>query len=305
MSATARDERARGFALVLAAATLWSLGGLGIKSCDASPLAVAGFRSLFALPVLAVAAGRGLRHEAPALARRWPILAAAVAYTLTVTSFVVATKATTAANAIVLQYTGPAWVALLSWPMLRERVGARDAAALGLALVGMVVLVSGELAPGAAWGLGVALFSGVAFGAIPLFLRLEERLSHGATHLARAPTFAFLLGSLLTVAICLPEMITGAPTTRTGWAVLVGLGVVQIGAAYALYGAGVRRLRAVEASLVTMVEPLLNPIWVALGTGEIPGAAALVGGAAILAGVGVQATGAREPEDLADGADRR
>lgn len=278
---------------MLAAATLWSLGGLGIKLCDASPLAVAGWRSAFALPVLAFAVGRGFAREAPLLARRWPIVGAAVAYTLTVTSFVVATKATTAANAIVLQYTGPAWVAALSWPVLRERVGARDAAALVLALVGMVVIVSGELRPGAGWGIGVALFSGVAFGAIPLFLRLEERLSHGATHLARAPAFAFLVGSLLTVLLCAPAMWTGSPTTPTGWAVLVGLGVVQIGLAYTLYGMGVRRLRAVEASLVTMVEPLLNPLWVALGAAEVPGTAALIGGAAILAGVVVQATGPR------------
>jgi drug/metabolite transporter (DMT)-like permease len=276
---------------VFAAATLWSLGGLGIKACDASPLAVAGWRSAFALPVLTIAVGRGFAAEGPRLVRRWPLLGAAVAYMLTVTTFVVATKATTAANAIVLQYTGPAWVAALSWPMLRERVGARDAVALVLAVLGMIVLVSGELRADAAWGIGVALFSGVSFGAIPLFLRLEERLSHGATHLARAPAFAFLVGSVLTVLVCAPAMATGSPTTPKGWAVLVGLGVVQIGLAYTLYGAGVRRLRAVEASLVTMVEPLLNPLWVALGTGEVPGVAALIGGAAILSGVGVQATG--------------
>ena len=145
-----RSSRAGGVALVLVAAVLWSTGGLGIKSIDLPPLALAGWRGAFALPVLvgmvavrARSAG-GMPWKTLATSR-WAWLGAA-SYAVMLIAFVVATKLTTAADAIFIQYTSPVYVALLSWPLLRERVTWRDGVACVGVLAGMVLFFGEGLA---------------------------------------------------------------------------------------------------------------------------------------------------------------
>ena len=124
-----RRSRAVGVGLVLAAALLWSTGGVGIKAVEGPALAVAGWRGLFALPVLASLAAVRVRGagRAASLPLRGPwSWVGAASYAVMVICFVVATKWTTAANAIFIQYTSPVYVAILSWPLLRERVGWRE-----------------------------------------------------------------------------------------------------------------------------------------------------------------------------------
>lgn len=286
--------RAAGIAFTLVAALLWSLGGLGIKLVDASPLSIAGWRCAFALPVFVVAIGPAVvaRTGGRALRSRY-VWGAAVAYAVTLVSFVVATRLTTAANAIVLQYTGPIYVALLSGPVLGERIARKDVLALAGVVVGLVVFSLQDLSAAGRLGIAAALLSGVAFAALPLFLRLEL-LRGEAT--PGSSVMAILLGNALGAAACLPAMVGTPPADAPSWAIVAGLGLFQIGAAYLCYGAGVRRLRAVETSVVTTVEPVLNPVWVALGTGERPGPFAIVGGLVIVGSVALQgAWPARRP----------
>lgn len=283
---SAARMRALGIAFTLAAALLWSLGGVGIKLVDASPLSIAGWRCAFALPVFLIAIGPRVVARTGAVALRSPyVWGAAVAYAATLVTFVVATRLTTAANAIVLQYTGPVYVALLSGPVLGERIARKDVLALVGVVIGMVVFSLQELSADGRLGMAVGLLSGVSFAALPLFLRLELR--HGE----RTPgssVMAILLGNALGAAVCLPAMVGSPPADGASWAIVAGLGLFQIGVAYLCYGAGVRRLRAMETSLVTTVEPVLNPLWVALGTGERPGPFAIVGGLVIVASVALQ-----------------
>jgi drug/metabolite transporter (DMT)-like permease len=287
-------------ALVLGSAVLWSTGGLGIKSVDAPPLAVAGWRGLFALPVLAAAAlVRARRAESAAwlpLRGPWTWVGAA-SYAVMVLCFVVATKWTTAANAIFLQYTSPVYVAVLSWPLLRERVGWLDAVACAGVLAGMVLVFGSALSASERAGNAVAVVSSFGAAGLPLALRADQRrLVRAALEEPRAlvaaaasPALAIALGNAVAVSLCVPAMIASPPASASQWVLLATLGVGQTALPYILYALALPRLTALEGALIPTLEPVLNPVWVALGTGERPGGSALLGGGLVLAGVLVQA----------------
>ncbi len=282
-------SHATGILLVLSAALLWSSGGLGIKVVDAQPLAISGFRALFALPLLLLFLQ--LRHGGalPALKRgmaRPLVWAAAVSYAVIVVSFVLANKLTTAANTILLQYTAPVWVALLSWPLLKEKVGRLDWVAILGSLYGMTWFFGDGLTTNGMTGNLLAILAGVGFAAFTLLLRLDQarwQQQTGETGTAHIHAVgAVVLGNVFAAAVGTPAMLgTGAQSSQA-WLVLVGLGTLQIGTAYLCFTAGVGRLSAVESTLLAMVEPILNPIWVALGTGEMPSRGAVFGGAIIV-----------------------
>ncbi len=306
--ATPTSTRSAGIALVLGAALLWSGGGLGIKLVDAHPVAIAGYRSLFALPMVLAALGlaaRGRGREVRAALRRPSTWAIALAYALAVMLFVGATRLTTAANAILLQYTSPVHVALLSPWLLRERVAWWDWLAVAGCGAGMLFFFGDGLAGGEALGNVLALVSGVGFGLLTILLRRErlEAVRRGDAHaeLAGSPLgalVAVVAGNALGALLAAPWMITGGPANGASLAVLVALGAVQIGLSYVLFIAGTARVTAVEAGLVATIEPVLNPVWVALGYGELPSVGAVLGGALIVTSVTARGV-------LADRASRR
>jgi drug/metabolite transporter (DMT)-like permease len=267
----------RGTALVLAAAVLWSTGGLGIKSLALFPLATAGWRSSFALPVLLLAGSRPITALS-GLKRGW-ITATALFYALTLMLFVSATRLTTAANAILLQYTSPLWVMFLSYPVLRERPRGRDYAVAAVCLAGLALFFLDELTPGGTLGIVCAAGSGFTMGCMVLGLRYEGR--QGSTS---ASLTAVLLGNALCALICSPWMASSLPLIGPwDWLILALLGLFQIGISYVLFSGGLVYLTALRAILLGLVEPLLNPIWVWLGNGEMPGNWAIAGGAVIIA----------------------
>ncbi len=274
------SERSRGIAFVLLAALLWSTGGLGIKLAEGGPMAIGGVRSLFALPVLIWAFRSSFASAGPTL-RRPGVWAAAVSYAVCVTTFAASTRLTTSANAIVLQYTGPIYVALLSGPFLGERPRTPDYVALGGCLVGMLLFSREDLSATGSTGIALALVSGVAFGLLPLFLRRE--IASGAP--LEAQVLAILLGNVLAVVGTLPFIILSPPVGLQSWVSLALLGTFQIACAYLAFARGLRYLRAVEASVVQTVEPVLNPVWVWLGVGEVPGPWAVGGGLVVVASV--------------------
>ncbi len=255
--------------LLLASAVLWSLGGVLIKGIDWPSLAKAGARSGIACVVL----WAWLRK--PRFTWRPTQLGAALAYAATVCSFVVATDRTTAANAIFLQYTAPIYVALLGHHLLGERTRRSDWLFIAVALAGIALFFRDQFSPRGLSGILVALGSGVSFGVMVVLLRKERD---------GCPTSAVLLGNLLTVVIGLPFAI-GQPLPAWQTAALIVLGVVQLGIPYILYSLAIRRVTALEAILIPMIEPILNPLWVALKRGEVPGPWSLLGGALVLGAV--------------------
>lgn len=274
------SEHREGLLAVLVAAVLWSSGGLFIKWVDIDALSITMWRSGFALvTVLAV--------SRPVITAPWRedriTWAIAVAYAATLVLFVSATRLTTAANAIFLQYTAPIYLVATSLFLLRERVTGLDFATVALAFAGMGLFFVGRLEPDDTAGNLLALCSGVALAAMFTFFR------HPSCTQATRPR-SMVLGNGLLVAVLLAVNagrgawagFTPSPADIAGVAFL---GVVQIGIAYAVFGFGIARVAALEAALIGMLEPVLNPIWVFLFLGETPGWWAVLGGAVIIATV--------------------
>jgi drug/metabolite transporter (DMT)-like permease len=260
--------------LLLLSAALWSMGGLLIKSVNWQAPAISATRSIIAaLTIVAWYRGR-LRFTWT----RWQ-LAGAVAYAGTVVLFVLANKLTTAANAILLQYTAPIYIALAAPWFLGEPSRRRDWWVIAVTLAGMSLFFFDQLSVRGMWGNIVAIASGVFFAGLTLFLRKQKDGS---------AVESIVLGNLLAALVGLPFIHGPFPDAR-GWGFLVLMGVVQLGLSYIAYAAAVRRATAMEAALVPMLEPVLNPIWVLLLMGERPGPWALVGGAIVLGAVAFRA----------------
>jgi drug/metabolite transporter (DMT)-like permease len=264
-------EHARAVGLMAAAALCWSLGGLLIKSVAWPPLAVAGGRGFIAAAFLAV--------FAPRFRFTWSAaqIGGAVAYAATTILFVTATKLTTAANAILLQYTAPVWIALFGAWFLGERATRRDWLTIAIVFGGMGLFFCDDLRLAGFAGNLIAFASGVAFAAMTLLLRKQKDTS------AEESIF---LGNLLAGVVGLPFMFSARtfPSVR-GWIALVLLGIVQLGISYLLYARAIRHITALEAVLIPVIEPILNPIWVLLALGERPGPLSLVGGVIVLSAV--------------------
>ncbi len=264
---------ARAVGLMAAAALCWSLGGLLIKSVAWPPLAVAGGRGLIAAAFFAV--------FAPRFRFTWSAaqIGGAVAYAATTILFVTATKLTTAANAILLQYTAPVWIALFGAWFLGERATRADWLTIAVVFGGMVLFFCDSLQIAAFTGNLVALASGVAFAAMTLLLRKQKDTS------AEESIF---LGNLLAGAVGLPFILAAPalPDAR-GWVALALLGIVQLGVSYLLYARAIRHITALEAVLIPVIEPILNPVWVLLVRHERPGPLSLVGGVIVLSAVTV------------------
>ena len=271
-------------ALLVLCSVLWSLGGVLIKSVEWHPMAIAGVRSAIAAPVIMLVAGWP----------RWPFsrvqIAGGIAYAATVVLFVLATRLTTAANAIFLQYTAPIYVAALGPWLLRERALKSDWVIIAIALTGIALFFLDHLTLAGMWGNACALGSGASFGTMVILLRKQRDAS---------PATAIVLGNIMAALVGLPFMFTEPAPTPAGWAALTTLGVVQLGLPYALYSYAIRRVAALEAVLIPLLEPILNPIWVMLLVHERPSGWALVGASLVIAAVlarGVLILIARGPE---------
>jgi len=253
--------------LLLAAAILWSLGGVLIKSIDLNPVTIAGGRSLIASLVMSLAMPRVLRKIS------WRAAPGAIAYAGTVFLFVVATKLTTAANAIFLQYTAPIYIAMISPWFLGERTTWRDWLLVLVALSGVGVFFLDQLSLQGLSGVIAALGSGFAFAWLTVLMRRQKTGS---------PEAVVLLGNMMTFLIALPWMFPILRIEANGPRLLL-LGVVQLTIPYLLYSLAIRHVRALDASIISIIEPILNPVWVMLATNERPAFWSIVGGSIVLA----------------------
>lgn len=273
-------EHRRAVAFLALAALFWSTGGLLIKHVDWPPLAVAGGRGLFAA-IFLLLAKRGLRFTFSK-----PQVIGAICYAGCTVAFCSSTKLTTAANAILLQYTAPVWIALFGAWFLGERATRLDWATVAIVLVGMALFLRDGLVVGNVLGDGIALLSGVFFAAMTIALRRQKDGS---------PLESIILGNGLAFLIGLPWMLTAPAPSASGWTALVILGVVQLGISYLLYAYAIRHVTALQAVLIPVLEPLLNPLWVLLALGERPTRLALIGGGIVLLAVTLRALASLRP----------
>ncbi len=204
----------------------------------------------------------------------------AVAYAACTVTLVTATKMTTAANAILLQYTAPVWIALLGAWFLGERATRADWVTIAAVLAGMGLFVADGLRLTSLTGNLIGALSGVCFAIMTLALRHQKDGS---------PVESLILGNLLAFVIGLPDIIAAPSLPALSWSALLVLGTVQLGVSYWLYARAIRHVTALEAVLIPVMEPLLSPVWVLLVIGEKPSGLALVGGALVLSAVTLRA----------------
>ena len=269
---TKRDIQ-RGRLLILSAALLWSLAGVFIKFLDLPPLSIVFYRSLFASLVFAPFVQRSQLQVGPA------IVVSVLSYTAAISAFVAANKLTTAANAIVLQYTAPVFVFLFTRLIWGEKISKLNGGALIVAMLGVAVIASDSAGEPEMAGVLLALLSGVLFAVYMVNLQRTQEVH---------PVYLTWINNLVCALLLLLVVKSQLALSRDQAIILAVMGAVQLGMPYFLFSKGLRTVPLQEASLIALIEPVLNPLWVALLVGEIPAAATLVGGGIILLGLGVR-----------------
>lgn len=267
-------DLSRGILATIAAALLWSTGGLLIKLIDEQAFTILFFRSLYAGLFFIVLFGRQ--------ALRWDkrVLWVSLCYAPLLICFVTATKLTTAANAIFLQYTAPAIVLLIEPRLTGIRMKRLDVITVVVCLAGLSLFVMDTAADAGSWiGNGIALLSGFFLAGLILTLKMSTRSQQAG---------GIVLGNLWVVLATLYWWNGLGSITVNEHGSLLFLGIVQIGLGYVLFTFGQRRIAAIDSSLLAMLEPVLNPVWVGIGYGEWPSTWSIAGGAAILAALGMR-----------------
>jgi len=262
--------------MVLGAAMLFSTGGAAVKACGMSGWQIASFRSglaALALVILLPAARRNWTR------RTWAV---GLAYSGTMILFVVANKMTTAANTIFLQDTAPLYILILSPLMLNEKGRKSDLFFMAVLGAGMSLFFVGVqqatvTAPRPMLGNILALAAGICWALTLIGIRKLGRDGRG-----EGASAAIACGNLLAFLIALPPALPLHAASTGDWAAVAFLGLFQIALAYVLLTRGMRRVGALEASLLLLVEPVLNPIWAYFFHNEIPTTWAILGGAVVL-----------------------
>jgi len=261
----------KGILYIVVAALLWSTGGIFIKAVSDSALKVSFYRSIFAAITLLLV----FRRDAISVKPSASFITAVLSYGACLTTFVVATKLTTAANAIFLQYAGVIWVLLLSPIVLREPMRRRDVIAIVGAMCGMALFFVGRFETRGMTGNAMALLSSFFFATMILALRRNHEGSRAAV----------TWGNVVLALALLPFVANDLALTAKSLLALLFLGIFQIGLAYACFVKGLQHVTATQASLTGMLEPVMNPIWVLLFLGERPSTFAIAGGVIVLVAI--------------------
>ena len=257
--------------MLLGAAFLWSTGGFLIKLVDLSSFQIAGIRSLITASVLLIVIKK------PTLKFSLNKILGAIAYASMSICYISATKMTTAANAIMLQYTAPIYIAIFGGWMLKEKATLKDWVTIVFVIGGMVLFFFDDIGGGMLKGNIIAIFSGVALAFNTIFMRRQKDEN---------PLENVFWGCILTFIVASPFTFTKMPDTKSILGLFL-LGIFQLGISYILYSKAIKKVPALEATFISLVEPILSPIWVFLAVGEIPGVFSVIGGIIVLAAITV------------------
>lgn len=301
----------KGILLICLAALFWSSAGLMIKVVNLPAIQIALFRSLVAGLFLGGYIVWHRHHWTTGILTS-AALRTAFFYMGTVTLFVLANKLTTSANAVFLQYTAPVYVILISYFFFREKVSSAEIATVAFCLAGMTLFFVEEEKSASFIGNIIGILSGVAFALLQISVKRAEKaeVQFGHPNASELKGMGHLvLGNIVTVAVLsivigiafsaeLPpfwQTLTGTMlhVTPRDIAGLLFLGIFQLGFGYLFFAKGARHISSVEIAIYTLLEPVCNPVWTFLGTGEIPGTWAIVGGLIIVLAMVVNALGHR------------
>lgn len=266
-------EHQKGILAVLTAALCWSTGGIFIKLVTFDAMQISFFRGVFAALVFFIMFKKEIFY-----ANVFTFINAAF-YSAILILFVIATKTTTAANAIFLQYTAPIYVLIFEPLINKTKYEKINIITIVVCFLGMTLFFMGRISPGYQEGNIIALLSGVAYAAFLLGMRKNKKEYQFSS---------IFYGNIMVAVICLPSIFSIENITLKNMMMVSYLGIFQIGIAYAIFSYGLKKVYAIEASLISMIEPVLNPVWVFFGYGEVPSITAIIGGIIILAAIAVR-----------------
>ncbi len=256
----------KGPLFMVAASLCWSLGGLCIKFIPWGAMSIIGLRALLAAVVFII-----YRRSAKVNLTFGNVLGA-LCLAATIILFVFANKMTSAAAAILLQFSAPVFIMLIQLVFYRVKPKLSEAVAVSVTILGMLLFFVGRLEGGSLLGNLLAIASGMAFAGVFVCNKRPDA----------DPEHSLLLGFLINAAVGLPFVFSGVTADPVAWGFIAILGIVQVGLAYVFFSLGIKRTGALLACLITAMEPVLNPVWVALATGEVPGPFAAAGGTLIV-----------------------
>lgn len=271
-----RQSRVNAILSLAIASVLWSTAGLLIKWVPWNPIAIAGMRSGIAGIVLI--SFWLIRYKSlPTLPTKKKFFAS-INYVILVMLFIASNKLTTAANAILLQFTAPVWVMFFAAIFLKEPIKKSDVLTVIVVLSGMVLFFIGNLGAGGMLGNFLAILSGVAMAIMVVSLKGVQTGS---------PLEIILWGNILTFIVGIP-FYNGLNISSASVGGILLLGIFQLGISYIFYANGIQKVTALEGILIPVLEPLLNPVWVFIFAGEKPTIYALLGGVIVVGAVVVK-----------------
>lgn len=269
---TMTHKKAIGITVIVS--LLWSVAGFNIKMIDLSGFATASGRSFIAAILLTPLV---LKKGKFRITR--PIFLGGVCYAGFCYCFHLSTKLTTAAIAIMMQYTAPIYVALLSWIFLREKIEKADIISMLFIFSGMLLFFADDVGGGSMAGNIISIFNGIFFAGISISLRLQKDEN---------PILSVYFGNILCALIGIPFFLREGLPDAQSMAFLLLAGVL-CAVTYALYAAASTKLSAFETVILPVIDPVLNPVWVFLLLGERPGVLSILGAAIVLIAVTVRA----------------
>lgn len=270
------NQTKKGMLLMALCACMWSIGGIFIKLVSWSPFLIAGGRSLLSAAVVAIfmyITKTKLNVCKYSIGAGFSLMGVLIC-------FVAANKLTTAANAIILQYTAPIFILIISILFLHQKVHKKEAIIVGITTIGIIFFFFDQLSPGNILGNLLAILAGLMLGIMFTLVGI------GGGQDDSIRLSGILFGHILTALVGIP---IGLPMTdsfaASEFLCIIILGIVQLGIPYVLYALASRDCSPLACSLIGMLEPLLNPVWVFIFDGEAPGFYALIGGAIVVAAV--------------------
>ena len=261
----------RGPLFMIGASLCWSLGGLCISFIPWGPMSIIGIRALLGAIVLVISQ-RSLKIKFS----KGNIIAA-LCLSVTTILFVFANKLTTAAAAILLQYSAPIFIILVELIFYKKKPKLSEILVVSVTLMGMLLFFADKLGEGNMLGNILAIISGMSYAGVFVCNNRKDVDTKEA----------ILLGFIINVTIGLPFAFFQVTADLTAWIFMLILGIVQVGLAYICFSEGIKHTSALLACLITAMEPILNPLWVALVIGEIPGVFSIIGGVIILLAIGI------------------
>lgn len=261
----------KGLLFVFIAAVLFSIGGLCVKLVPWNAMSINSFRSIISVILLVIFAkvtGRKFKLTSG-------VIIGAVSMCGVTTLYAMANKLTTAANTILLQFTAPVFVILVMWLVFKERPKRLDVLTCVAVFGGVACFFLDSLGSGSILGDALALLSGVCYAGVFMMNKFP----------GGDPLFATILGQAMGAAIGFPWLVRETVFTGTALAAALALGVFQLGVAYMFFTTGIRTAPPVSACLVAGIEPILNPVLVAVVLGEMISPLSLLGGAIVFVSI--------------------